>query len=203
MTPLFQLLDTLITRALEHTLITPDDVIYCRNMLLSIWEVSDYTATDTLLPLSITDTLDALTDLAATSSKIEDTLSHKDRFASRMMNVFLDKPSVINERFNAYYTRSPEEATSYFYDLSKFSNYIKTSRIAQNQSFTHDSPYGPITLTINLSKPEKDPKQIAAEKNMPPVQYPSCLLCIENEGFEGSMTLPDRSNHRMIRLHIN
>lgn len=203
MTHLYTLLDHLVELATQENLITPDDRIYCRNQLLHLWNVSTYEDTTGSHHLSLCETLDALADLAVTMKKIEDITPERDRFTSNMMNVFLDKPSTINQAFQTYYNESPEQATHYFYDLSKKVNYIKTSRIAKNKSFKADSPYGPIQLTINLSKPEKDPKQIALAKNAVSTHYPKCLLCIENEGFEGTTTLPDRSNHRMIRLNLN
>lgn len=200
---LFQLLDTLIDGALTHKLIESDDTIYCRNRLLNICSVSEYVQPPSTLSLSLCDTLDALSDLAVKQNIITDTIVHRDLFTSELMNVFLDKPSVINKIFGEHYAHTPKEATDYFYNLSKNVNYIKTSRVAKNQSYTIDSAYGPIKLTINLSKPEKDPKQIALEKNVVSTHYPPCLLCIENEGFEGTVSHPDRANHRMIRLNIN
>lgn len=204
MKDLYTLLDRLIEAAIHVALIDPTDRIYCRNRLLALWGKTDYTpGFDYSGDTSICHLLDELVDLAVCEGVIEDTLSHKDRFASSMMSIFLPAPSIINQRFQEHYQSAPVEATSYFYQLSQHSNYIKTSRIAQNKSFSVTSPYGRITLTINLSKPEKDPKQIALEKTLKPSTYPTCLLCVENEGYEGTLTHPDRANHRMIRLDLN
>ncbi|MGL4736499.1 MAG: UDP-glucose--hexose-1-phosphate uridylyltransferase [Cellulosilyticaceae bacterium] len=200
----YTLLDHLIDAAIQEALIEQTDRIYCRNRLLALWGKNDYTPGNTYSgDMTICHLLDKLVDLAASEGIIEDTLSHKDRFGSSMMSIFLPAPSIVNERFAQRYQIAPTEATSYFYKLSQDSNYIKTSRIAQNKSFSAPSPYGPITLTINLSKPEKDPKQIALEKTLKPSTYPTCLLCVENEGYDGTQTHPDRANHRMIRLTLN
>lgn len=202
MSKLFSLVDRLIVLSLEAGLMEEMDIRYMRNRLLARFNELSYEPSEVSTG-SLYETLDALADLAVEKELISDTLADKDIFTSHLMNLFLDKPSVVNAKFFDRYEHAPEAATDYFYALSQASNYIKMNRIAKNKQFTTPSPYGPIEITINLSKPEKDPKQIAAEKLLASSSYPTCLLCVENEGFEGTLKQPDRANHRMIRLNIN
>lgn len=199
---LSSLISRLIHISLDNGLITPTDCIYVRNQILALFKETDFEECQETAG-TLYETLDALSDLAVKKELIEDTLATRDIFTSQIMNLFLDKPSVLNAQFKSYYASSPELATNYFYKMSQASNYIKMDRITQNKQFTVDSPYGDIEITINLSKPEKDPKQIAAERFLAPSNYPTCLLCVENEGYAGTLKHPDRANHRMIRLPIN
>lgn len=202
MNKFYGLIERLINLSLTHNLIEEDDRIYSRNRLLALFNEAEFEVS--LIPDSdLYETLDALSELAVQKGLIEDTLQMKDIFSSTLMDVFMDKPSVVNAKFFEYYNESPEKATDYFYKLSRNVNYVKVDRIAKNKEFEVDSPYGKIALTINLSKPEKDPKQIALEKLAPPNKYPSCLLCVENEGYKGTIKLPDRANHRLIHLSLN
>lgn len=198
----YALIDNLINISIENQLIDSTDIIYVRNRILALFGENEY---EVSLPITadLYQTLDELTAIAIQKGITEDALANKDIFTSTIMNEFLDKPSIVNQTFLNKYNSSPQEATSYFYNMSQASNYIKVDRIANNKEYTVDSPYGDIKITINLSKPEKDPKQIALEKLAPPNKYPPCLLCIENEGYNGTIKLPDRANHRMIRLHLN
>ena len=199
---LYALIEGLIQIGMNNELISARDHIYVRNRLLAAFKETNYELT----PASTADlytTLDALADEAVKRGLIEDTLSQKDQFTSTLMNDFLPAPSIIEEKFWHLYHQDKESATNYFYALSKNTNYVKANRIAKNIIFHTPSPYGTLDITINLSKPEKDPKDIARQKTMAPTTYPSCLLCVENEGFNGTSTLPDRANHRMIELHLN
>ncbi|WP_070000778.1 UDP-glucose--hexose-1-phosphate uridylyltransferase [Cellulosilyticum sp. I15G10I2] len=196
------LIDRLIEISIANHIISERDIIYARNRLLALLQETEYDPSDSL-NLDLYQTLDALGDIAAEKAIIADSLYAKDIFTSTIMDVFLPVPSIIEENFYNAYKRSPKEATDFFYNLSQSSNYIKMSRIAKNIQFKSDSKYGPIDITINLSKPEKDPKEIALLKTAPPNKYPACLLCIENEGYEGTLKLPDRANHRMINLNLN
>ncbi len=199
---LYSLIDRLIEIAIAENLLDPMDTLYTRNRLLAAFNEANYEASPQISGDLYT-TLDALVALACEKGIVSDNLAEQDIFASNLMNLFLDKPSVINKTFFEKYAESPETATNYFYKLSQLNNYIKVTRIAKNKEYTTVSPYGPIQLTINLSKPEKDPKQIALEKLMPSTNYPPCLLCVENEGYNGTLKHPDRANHRMIRLSMN
>ena len=202
MNELYALIERLIELSIQNRLITSRDALYTRNRLLAAFHENNYEPS-TPVQTDLYDTLDALAELAVSKSIIEDTISQKDCFTSTLMNCFLPLPSDIETNFWQLYKNSPKDATSYFYNLSQFSNYIKMNRIAKNISFHTPSPYGILDITINLSKPEKDPKDIAKQKSMASSTYPTCLLCIEKEGFTGTSALPDRANHRMIRLHLN
>ncbi|MDF2877707.1 MAG: UDP-glucose--hexose-phosphate uridylyltransferase [Clostridia bacterium] len=197
------LVDRLIAVSIENQITTPRDTIYVRNRILSLLNESEYERSESPAKLSLYETLDALSTFAVEKGLIEDSLYAKDIFTSKLMDIFLPAPSAIEEHFFTSYHKSPKQATDYFYNLSQSSNYIKMSRIAKNISYKLPSKYGTIDITINLSKPEKDPKEIALLKSAPPNKYPSCLLCIENEGYEGTVKLPDRANHRMISLNLN
>ncbi|MFR8733698.1 MAG: UDP-glucose--hexose-1-phosphate uridylyltransferase, partial [Clostridium perfringens] len=170
---------------------------------LSLFNENSYTPCEEKLTLSFHETLNELINIAIEKKIIENALYSKDIFSSDIMNIFLPTPSLINKEFYKRYAISPKESTDYFYSLSKSSNYIRTDRIAKNINFKAPSKYGTMDITINLSKPEKDPKEIALARNSVKSNYPKCLLCIENEGYEGTVTHPDRANHRMIRLDLN
>ena len=202
MNNLYGLIDHLINLNITHGLCTAMDATYMRNRMLAAFNENEYDITAEATG-DLYETLDALSEVAITKGLIEDTGADRDIFTSSLMNLFLDKPSLVNATFQEKYEGSPQAATDYFYHMSRMSNYVKVDRIAKNKEFTTTSPYGPIQITINLSKPEKDPKEIARMKSAPPNKYPSCLLCVENEGYQGTITLPDRANHRMIRLSLN
>ena len=199
---IYTLIDRLIDISVENNLIDEMDSIYVRNRLLAIFKEDSYTKGDNI-NLNLHETLEGLLAIAIDKNLIEDTLYEKDIFSSDIMNTFVPMPSLINKEFLVRYHEDPKKATDYFYNLSKSSNYIRTDRIAKNISFKSDSLYGAMEITINLSKPEKDPKQIALERNSKKSNYPKCLLCVENEGYEGTITHPDRANHRTIRLDFN
>lgn len=202
MNTLYALINRLIELSIQNELITSRDTLYTRNRLLAAFNESNYIPTDAATT-DLYETLDALALLAVSKGLIEDTLSQKDSFTSTLMNCFLPLPSHMEHYFWQRYNSSPEEATNYFYKLSQHSNYIKMNRIAKNIVFHTPSPYGTLDVTINLSKPEKDPKDIAKQKTMASSTYPTCLLCTENEGFAGTSNLPDRANHRMVALNLN
>lgn len=197
------LIDRLIEISINNNLIEDMDTVYTRNRLLSLFNENSYTTCEEKLTLSFHETLNELINIAIKKKIIEDALYSKDIFSSDIMNIFLPTPSLINKEFYKRYAISPKESTDYFYSLSKSSNYIRTDRIAKNINFKAPSKYGTMDITINLSKPEKDPKEIALARNSVKSNYPKCLLCIENEGYEGTVTHPDRANHRMIRLDLN
>ena len=197
------LIDRLINLSIENELITERDCIYVRNRLLALFNETEYEIPNTSNTSSFYEVLDALTEIGVQKGLIQNTVSQKDIFSSTMMNMFLPLPHVIEDTFWKNYEKSPKLATDTFFKMSQNVNYIKVNRIAKNIVFKAPSVYGNIDITINLSKPEKDPKEIARLKTAPPNKYPSCLLCIENEGYKGTLTLPDRANHRLIALSLN
>lgn len=203
MNKLYTLIDRLIELSIENELITDMDTIYTRNRLLNIFKKDSYKCSEQSLSTNLHETLNKLIEIAVEENIIEDTLYSKDILSSNIMNIFIPYPSLINKTFQEKFSNDPKDATDYFYSLSKNSNYIRTDRISKNINFKSQSKYGLLDMTINLSKPEKDPKQIALARNSVKSSYPKCLLCIENEGYEGTLTHPDRSNHRMIRLNLN
>ncbi|WP_053985963.1 UDP-glucose--hexose-1-phosphate uridylyltransferase [Niameybacter massiliensis] len=195
-------IDRLIELNIENHLIEEMDAIYIRNRVLALFK-EDYYEVSEKVETNQYETLDALLEIALEKELIEEHMAAKDQFVSHLMDLFLDKPSGVNRKFFELYKNDVKAATDYFYELSQLSTYIKVRQLAKNKQFNVDSPYGEIQITINLSKPEKDPKQIALERLAPSSNYPTCLLCQENEGYEGTIKHPDRANHRMIRLELN
>ena len=133
----------------------------------------------------------------------EDTITYRDLFNTKIMSMLVPRPSEVIKKFQALYQISPKEATDYFYKLSRDTNYIRRYRIKKDQKWTADTEFGTLDITINLSKPEKDPKAIAAAKLAKQSGYPKCLLCKENEGYAGRVNHPARQNHRIIPVTIN
>lgn len=178
------------------------DFLYLHNRVLALVgeDLSTEATDENLLTLC-----DQLVALAVKNKQIQDLQSARDNLAAALMDLVNPLPHVVNAEFQRRYASSPEAATDYFYALSQTSDYIKTRAIAKNTSFTADSDFGKLEITINLSKPEKDPRQIAAAKNAKPSasQYPLCQLCKENEGYYGRLDYPARSNLRLIHHEIN
>lgn len=144
----------------------------------------------------------ALINTAIKRGKIDDNQSDRDILEAQLMDLVTPLPAAINQKFWNLYEKSPKTATDYFYRISQNNNYIKTQAIKKNISFPVQSPYGELEITINLSKPEKDPKAIAAAAKQHDHSYPQCQLCLENEGYLGRLGYPARSNHRVIRLSL-
>lgn len=195
----------LLNLAIEKELIQPTDEIYARNQILDLLNLDEFTIQDVENTISIIPVLlDVLNQYAVENGIIADLLDEKEIFSSQIMNVFMPKPSELNKAFYDKYEQSPIKATDYFYQLSQDSNYIQTERVNKNISYQTETEYGALDITINLSKPEKDPKEIALEKErkMKSSNYPTCLLCVENEGYAGRIGHPARSNHRMVRLNL-
>lgn len=200
-----QTLERLVDRAIEQAMITERDRIYTRNQILSLLKYETYQEPKTSLTESaIPVLLNALIDDAVARGVIEDQLDLREQLDSQIMNVFLSKPTEINAQFSLYYQEDPKKATDYFYQLSQDSHYIQTERIAKNIQYDAMTDYGKVDITINLSKPEKDPAQIKRERAMKQdVNYPKCLLCKENEGYAGRTGHPARSNHRVIDVELD
>lgn len=178
------------------------DVIYKRNRLLDLLGLTDYSEPKQIKKQNRLHYLDEMVEDAVKRSIIDDTLAEKEMLESKIMDVIIPPPSVINAKFNELFSDSPKKATDYFYQLSKNNDYIKTRAIQKNIVYDSKTPFGELEITINLSKPEKDPKEIAAVKNRPTGGYPTCQLCMENEGYAGRFNHPARSNHRIIRFDL-
>lgn len=151
---------------------------------------------------SIIDVNDALVEQAVLNQKIDDLSSSKDSLGCELMDLITPIPSVLNHRFNEMYAQDKKRAIADFYELSKADDYVKTKAIAKNIYFKTPTDYGNLEITINLSKPEKDPKQIALAKKLAPSGYPLCQLCMENEGYYGRVDHPARTNHRIVRFNL-
>lgn len=200
---IYQVIQRLIGRALSFKLIEQEDEIYVRNQILSMLHIDDYLVKESVeITGEIPDLLEQLVDYACEHGIIKNLFDEREMLASKIMDCFLPKPSTVNERFYQEYKRNPEDATNDFYELSKNSNYIQTKRIRKNINYKAYTDYGHLDITINLSKPEKDPKEIEREKTALRTNYPKCLLCVENEGYAGRIGHPARSNHRMIRMEL-
>ena len=185
--------------------LTPEcERIYTTNLILDVMKENEYTDPDCdLSNIDLEEVLADLLDEAVNKGICEDSIVFKDLFDTKLMNCLMKRPAEIQREFNAEYEKSPEAATEYFYKLSKDSNYIRAARVAKDMRWTVDTDYGVLDITINLSKPEKDPKAIAAAKNAPQSAYPKCQLCMENEGYAGRVDHPARENHRIIPITVN
>ena len=196
----------LVTYGLNTGLIKERDEIYARNQILDVLGMDEYEE-----PGEITEEIDLeavlkeLLDYASENGVLkENSVVFRDLLDTKLMNCLMPRPSEINERFwNLYQEESPKVATDYYYKLSQDSDYIRRYRIKKDLKWVTQTKYGDLDITINLSKPEKDPKAIAAAKLMKQSGYPKCLLCMENEGYAGRANHPARNNHRIIPVIIN
>lgn len=179
------------------------DRIFMTNRLLEALGLDEFDDPGEVETVPLNDILDRLCDYAVEKGLIEDGIVTRDLFDTKLTGLLLPRPSEVRARFEALYRLSPEEATDDYYRFSRASNYIRTDRIQKDVKWVTSTEYGDIDITINLSKPEKDPKAIAAAKSMPQAGYPKCLLCKENEGYAGRINHPARQNHRIIPVTVN
>ena len=194
----------LVQYGMETGLVPECEKNYTINLLLDVFHEDEYVEPEeSFSDVDLEETLNELLDEAVKRGLIEDSVVYRDLFDTRLMNCLMPRPAQIQKEFWDKYQNSPQEATDYFYKLSQDSNYIRRYRVKKDQKWKVDSPYGEIDITINLSKPEKDPKAIAAAKNAKASSYPKCLLCPENEGYAGRVNHPARQNHRIIPVTIN
>ncbi|WP_026489542.1 UDP-glucose--hexose-1-phosphate uridylyltransferase [Butyrivibrio sp. XBB1001] len=207
----------LVAYAISTGLIEKEDIIYTVNSLLielsldsADYEIADIEkmakevpSEEAALSQYLEDTLKEIDDYAAANGLIEnDSVVYRDLFDTKLMGLMVERPSAIIKKFNEKYEKSPQEATDYYYNLSKNSDYIRRYRIAKDMKWIAPTEYGDLDITINLSKPEKDPKAIAAARNAKQSGYPKCQLCWENEGYSGRVDHPARENHRIIPVTI-
>lgn len=184
--------------------LTPEcERIYTTNLLLELFHEDDYEEVEVNGGKELEEILGELLDEACSRGIIENSVVYRDLFDTKMMNCLMPRPAQVQETFWKKYEESPEAATDYYYKLSQDSDYIRCYRVKKDWKWTVDSPYGEIDITINLSKPEKDPKAIAAAKNAKASSYPKCLLCVENEGYAGRVNHPARENHRIMPITVN
>lgn len=203
MADVYQNIKKLVQYGLNTGLIEKEDKIYTTNLLLDKFALSDFTDPDISGEIVLSEVLGELTDYAVEHGMIEEGIVSRDLFDTGVMSLLTPRPSQVTAAFRALYDQSPEKATDYFYKLCCDSNYIRRDRIAKDAKWVTKTDYGDLDITINLSKPEKDPKAIAAALTMKQSSYPKCQLCIENEGYAGRMDHPARQNHRIIPITIN
>lgn len=192
----------LTTIAIENGRIEEEDRIYHQNELLRLIGSSNMETPKDKTPGELETITLTLIETAKSSGMINDKVN-EDMMEALIMDTITPLPSQVNHKFWAYYQKQPSAATNYFYHLSQQNNYIKMRAISKNIHYFAASPYGELEITINLSKPEKNPKEIAAALQLPKNSYPDCALCIENEGFFGSLNQAARSNHRIINLDLS
>ena len=201
---LFEHIEILVQYGIDTGLTPECERIYTRNLLLEMFHEDAWE--DVILDgqeIVLEDVLKVLLDEAVERGIIEDSIVYRDLFDTKLMNCLMPRPSQVQAEFAKRYEVSPEEATDYYYKLSQDSDYIRRYRVKKDRKWRVESPYGEIDITINLSKPEKDPKAIAAAKLAKQSSYPKCLLCVENEGYAGRVNHPARENHRIIPITVN
>lgn len=195
----------LVQFGVKHRLIREYDRVYATNRILSVLGLSEFITED--IPEEdlkyAAPILENILDWAAEHGLLLDnTPTYRDLLDTEIMNCLMPRPSEVIDSFYTLYARNKKAATDYYYDLSRSSNYIRVDRIEKDELWNVETAYGTITITINLSKPEKDPKAIAAARNLPSSGYPKCALCRENEGFAGTVAQAPRANHRIIPVKL-
>ncbi len=200
---LYEAIKKLVQYGIDTGLTPESERTYTTNLLLDVMKEDDYEDVDCdLSSIVLEDVLKELLDEAVKRGLIEDSVTYRDLFDTRLMNCLMPRPAQIQEKFWEEYEKSPEDATAYYYKLSQDSDYIRRYRIKKDRKWTVDTQYGTLDITINLSKPEKDPKAIAAAGKAKSSSYPKCQLCMENEGYAGRTNHPARENHRIIPIQI-
>lgn len=195
-------INQLINYGLENQMISLYDVDYSINMLLDLFKLDCFERT-TVEKIDYYLLIEDMLDYAVKVGLIEDNITERDLFDTKIMNCIMPRPSEVVNKFYQLYDENKQKATQYFYDLSIHSNYIRKARTDKNIKFSHYYKYGDIQISINLSKPEKDPKEIAKAKLAKSTGYPKCLLCKENVGYAGNMNHHARQTHRIIPLDLN
>ena len=194
----------LVEYGLAKELIHPADAIYARNQILLVMGLDEYEDTGADSPRQLHEILDVLTEDAVRRGVCEDNGTARELFDTKLMGCLTPRPSEVQWMFADRYDRlGAEAATDWYYQFSQDTNYIRRNAIAKDVKWVTSTSCGDLDITINLSKPEKDPRAIAAAKNAPQSGYPKCLLCVENEGYAGRMNHPARENHRVIPITIN
>ena len=200
---LYEAIKKLVQYGINTGLTPESERIYTTNLLLDVMKEDSYEDMPCdLSNIVLEDVLAELLDEAVKRDIIEDSITYRDLLDTKLMNCLMPRPSQIQTDFWKKYETSPETATGYYYKLSQDSDYIRRYRIRKDRKWTVDTEYGTLDITINLSKPEKDPKAIAAAGKAKSASYPKCQLCMENEGYAGRTNHPARENHRIIPITI-
>ena len=197
-----KVISELVSYGMLNGLITEDDKVYVINRLLELFDKKDFVWSDEQVrPIHLI--LEDMMNYAIEQGIMEDdTITTKDLFDTKIMGLITPMPSQVREKFQRLYSESPKLATDYYYKFSQDTNYIRRDRIEKDEKWTTDTEYGQIYITINLSKPEKDPRDIAKAATAKKNEYPKCLLCEENEGYAGHISHPARQNHRIIPVKL-
>jgi len=195
-------IDSLVSYAMNCGLAQPVDHTFLVNRLLEVLHLDAYAPSDEPQSEDLEEILGGILDYACANGLCEDNIVARDLFDTKVMGLLTPMPREVIAQFRALYAQDPQAATDWYYDFSCNTDYIRRYRIAKDMRWKVDSDYGKIDITINLSKPEKDPKAIAAAKNAPQSSYPKCQLCQENEGYAGRLNHPARQNHRIIPITI-
>ena len=200
---LYESVKKLVQYGINAGLTPESERIYTTNLLLDVMKEEEYEDVDCDLEhIVLEDVLKDLLDEAVKRGLIEDSVTYRDLFDTRLMNCLMPRPAQVRQTFFGKYEISPEEATKWYYKFSQDSDYIRRYRICRDRKWTVETKYGTLDITINLSKPEKDPKAIAAAGKAKSASYPKCQLCKENEGYAGRANHPARENHRIIPIEI-
>ena len=194
--------DSLVSYAMNTGLADPVDHQVLINRLLDLLHLDDYTPSEEPQAEDLEEILAGILDYAVEKGLCDDGITARDIFDTRIMGAITPMPREVIRTFREKYAADPVSATDWYYQFSCDTDYIRRYRIAKDMRWKYESEYGEIDITINLSKPEKDPKAIAAAKNAPPTAYPKCQLCRENEGYAGRMNHPARANHRIIPIEV-
>ena len=195
-------IDALACYAINRGLCAPEDWTFLVNRLLEAMALDDYTPSEGPLLEDLETILSGLLEDAVVRGLCDDNITARDLFDTKLMGLLTPFPHEVRATFSEKYVQSPQAATDWYYRFSQDTDYIRSYRIQKDMRWKYQSDYGLLDITINLSKPEKDPRAIAAAKNAPQSAYPKCQLCAENEGYRGRMNHPARQNHRIIPMEI-
>ena len=200
---IYDAIDALLSYAVNAGLLPAEETVYARNLLLDVMHESDYVpGTPRAGSDALADVLKELTDIAVERGLLTDSGENRDIFDTKLMNCVTPRPAEVRRVFWEKYADAPERATDFYYKLAMDSNYIRRDRLARDRRWVYDSAFGPLDITINKAKPEKDPRDIAAAGKAKAAGYPMCLLCPENEGYAGRIGHAARANHRIIPLTL-
>ncbi len=200
---IYNAIHNLVEYGIEKDILTTEDRVYTVNRILEVLGLDEYDEPEKTTSENLPEILEEICDYAIEKGLIEDSITYRDLFDTKIMGLLMPRPSEVIKTFWDKYGESPKVATDWYYGLSQNSNYIRRDRIKKDMKWTADTEYGTLDITVNLSKPEKDPKAIAAAKLQKQSGYPKCLLCVENEGYAGRVNSPARQNHRVVPMIIN
>lgn len=193
----------LVCYGLSKNLFSKEDEIFVTNRILEVLKLDSFGCEENFDNVNLEETLKELLDFACSQGLIDDNVTERDLFDTKLMAAMMPRPSEVIAKFNELYKENPEAATDYYYNLSCDSDYIRRYRVAKDLKWLASTEYGEMDITVNLSKPEKDLKSILAAKNAPQSGYPKCALCKECEGYAGRINFPARQNHRIIPITLD